>query len=134
MNGTARTFLIIGAIAGGLAVAFGAFGAHGLRAKLDPSMLSVYQTAVDYHFYHALGLLAVAFAADRLPGSRMIRIAGWTMLLGIVLFSGSLYVLSLSGIGKLGMITPLGGLAFMAAWAALAAGVFRSRAGGTATP
>jgi uncharacterized membrane protein YgdD (TMEM256/DUF423 family) len=128
LNSSSRIFLIIGAIAGGLAVITGAFGAHGLRAVIDPSKLSAWQTAVDYHFYHALGLCAVAFAAERMPGSRLIRAAGWLMLAGIVLFSGSLYVLSLSGIGKLGMITPFGGLAFIAGWLSLAAGLARKPA------
>lgn len=127
MNPHAKTFLLIAAIAGGLAVVLGAFGAHGLRAHIDPAMLSVYQTAVEYHFYHALGLIGVAFAADRFPASRLIRASGWAMLLGIVLFSGSLYALSLSGIGRLGMITPFGGLALITGWALLAVGLFRVR-------
>jgi uncharacterized membrane protein YgdD (TMEM256/DUF423 family) len=121
-------FLLLAAVLGGLAVVLGAFGAHGLRAIIDPAMLSVYQTAVQYHFWHALGLIGVAFAADRYPESRLIRAAGWAMLLGILLFSGSLYVLSLSGIGRLGMITPFGGLALIAGWVLLAAGLIRSSA------
>lgn len=125
MNPTARTFLLLAAITGGLAVILGAFGAHGLRARIDPAMLSVYQTAVEYHFYHALGLIGIAFAADRFPASRLIRASGWAMLLGIVLFSGSLYILSLSGIGRLGMVTPFGGLALIAGWALLAAGIIK---------
>ncbi len=126
MNNSAKTFLIIAAITSGLAVILGAFGAHGLRARLDPAMLSVYQTAVQYHFYHALGLIGVAFAADRFPQSRLIRAAGWFMLLGIVLFSGTLYALSLSGIGRLGMVTPFGGLALIAGWALLTLGLIKS--------
>lgn len=127
IHAPARMFLILAAIAAGIAVVLGAFGAHGLRERIGPDMLSVYQTAVDYHFWHALGLVAVAFAADRLPESRMIRAAGWLMLLGIVLFSGSLYLLSLFTIGRIGMVTPFGGLAFIVAWALLALGVYRGK-------
>lgn len=120
--------MIIGAIASGLAVVTGAFGAHGLSAIIDPSKMPAWQTGVEYHFYHALGLFAVAFAADRAPHSRLVRSAGWLMIAGILLFSGSLYLLALSGIGRLGMITPFGGLAFIAGWACLAAGLLRSSA------
>jgi uncharacterized membrane protein YgdD (TMEM256/DUF423 family) len=126
MNAGARLFLLFAAVLAGLAVVLGAFGAHGLRAIIDPAMLSVYQTAVEYHFWHALGLIGVAFAADRYPGSRLIRASGWAMILGILLFSGSLYILSLSGIGRLGMITPFGGLALIAGWVLLAAGLLKS--------
>ncbi len=99
------------------AVAAGAFGAHALRQRLDPEMLAVFETGARYHMYHALGLVAVAFAVSQ---GRPANIAGWLMLIGIVLFSGSLYALSLSNIRQLGIVTPLGGLAFLAAWAALA--------------
>jgi uncharacterized membrane protein YgdD (TMEM256/DUF423 family) len=126
MNAQSRGFLALGSMAAALAVLMGAFGAHALRAKLDPAMLSVYHTAVTYHFYHALGLAIVGFTCEKVPASRLVRLAGWLMLAGIVLFSGSLYVLSLGGMGALGAITPFGGLAFIVSWVLLAAGVIRA--------
>ena len=119
--GSARLFLAIGCIAAVLAVAFGAFGAHALKARLAPELLQVYKTGVEYHFYHALGLILVGLAAFHLPQSVWLRAAGWAMLAGIVLFSGSLYLLALTGITRLGAITPLGGLGFIAAWGLFAA-------------
>jgi uncharacterized membrane protein YgdD (TMEM256/DUF423 family) len=114
-----RSFLLIAAIFGGLGVGLGAFGAHGLRARLSPEMLAVFETGVRYHMYHALALLAVAALLPRMD-SRALVAAGWLFTGGIVVFSGSLYVLALSGITVLGAITPLGGLAFLAGWVALA--------------
>lgn len=125
MPPSARTFLFLGSVAAGLAVIMGAFGAHALKAKIGPELIAAYQTGVQYHFYHALGLLAVALTAHRLPSSRFIRWAGWSMLLGIVLFSGSLYMLALTSTGWLGAITPFGGLAFMVGWALLAFGAIK---------
>ena len=101
-----------------LAVALGAFAAHGLKARLTPDLLAVWETAVRYHVYHALALLAVAFAADRWP-SRAVSNAGWCFLGGIVVFSGSLYLLALTGERRLGAVTPVGGLLFLAGWALL---------------
>ena len=114
-----RTFLLIGALAGFLAVAFGAFGAHALRSRLSPDMLAVFETGVRYQMYHALALLLVAAAAARF-GGWMVTAAGWLFTVGIVLFSGSLYALALTGVTTLGAITPIGGLAFLAGWALLA--------------
>jgi uncharacterized membrane protein YgdD (TMEM256/DUF423 family) len=114
-----RTFLLIGALAGFIGVALGAFGAHGLRSRLSADMLSVFETGVRYQMYHALAILIVALAAARLDGW-LIRAAGWLFTGGIVLFSGSLYALALSGITVLGAVTPIGGLAFLAGWACLA--------------
>ncbi|MHB1142410.1 MAG: DUF423 domain-containing protein [Sulfuricaulis sp.] len=94
----------------------GAFGAHGLKAKISADMLAVYQTGVHYHLFHALGLLAVGIVATQIADSVWLRWSGWLMLLGIILFSGSLYVLSVSGLRWLGMVTPFGGVAFIAAW------------------
>ena len=122
-----KTFLILGAINAFLCVAIGAFGAHGLKEKLSADMLAVYQTAVQYHFYHALGLVAVGLVLLHFPESRPVAWSGWTMLAGIVLFSGSLYVLSLTGVRWLGAITPLGGVAFLLAWALLAYGVWDAK-------
>jgi uncharacterized membrane protein YgdD (TMEM256/DUF423 family) len=111
-----KLFLILGGINAALVVMLGAFGAHGLKAKLTADMLAVYQTGVHYHLFHALGLLAVGLVATQIADSVWLRWSGWLMLLGIILFSGSLYVLSVSGLRWLGMVTPFGGVAFIAAW------------------
>ena len=103
-----------------LAVALGAFAAHGLKARLAPEMLAVFETGVRYQAYHALGLFAAAWASREWPG-RLPGAAAWCFLGGILLFSGSLYLLSLTGARKLGIITPFGGLFFLAGWALLAA-------------
>jgi len=113
-----RTFLLAGALAGLIGVAFGAFGAHGLRGRLSPDMLAVFETGVRYQMYHALALMALAALADRLNG-RLIETAGWLFVTGIVLFSGSLYLLAVTGVTVLGAITPVGGVAFLAGWACL---------------
>jgi uncharacterized membrane protein YgdD (TMEM256/DUF423 family) len=118
-----RNFLLIGALCGLLGVAFGAFGAHALRSRLSPEMLAVFETGVRYHMYHALALVATAALMGRLDG-RFISAAGWLFTAGIVLFSGSLYVLALTGVGIFGAITPIGGLAFLAGWACLAIASF----------
>ena len=118
-----RTFVLIGALAGVVGVGLGAFGAHGLRGRLSPEMLAVFETGVRYHMYHALALVATAALMGRLDG-RLIGAAGWLFTAGIVLFSGSLYVLALTGISVFGAITPIGGLAFLAGWACLAIASF----------
>jgi uncharacterized membrane protein YgdD (TMEM256/DUF423 family) len=107
----------LAAALGFVGVALGAFGAHGLRERLSPAMLEVYRTGVLYHLIHAVALLAVALGADRLARPQAVAIL---FSAGIVLFSGSLYALSITGARVLGMITPLGGLLFMAGWATLA--------------
>lgn len=126
MPATARLFLVLAALAGALAVMLGAFGAHALRAKLGPDLLAIWNTAVQYHFWHALALLAIGLAAVHLPESGALRWAGWLMLLGIVLFSGGLYSLALSGVRGLGAVTPFGGVAFILGWLALAWAVLRA--------
>ena len=119
-----RTFAAAGAISALIAIAAGAFGAHGLRARLTPDLLAVFETAARYQMYHALALLAVAWASSRWPvGS--VRAAGWLFIAGTIVFSGSLYVLSLTGQRWLGAITPIGGVLFLAGWLALAIGVLR---------
>lgn len=123
----ARIFLALGAVNAFLCVGLGAFGAHGLKQRLTPEMLVVYQTGVQYHFYHALALLAVGLVLIHFPASRPIKWSGWLMLAGIVLFSLSLYILSLTGIRGLGAITPFGGVSFLSAWALLAYGVWTSK-------
>ena len=122
---TAKFFLILGSLNAALAVALGAFGAHALKARLAPEWLAVFHTGVEYHFYHALGLLLVGLVAGQMSDSGYVRWAGWLMLAGIVIFSGSLYALSLSGLRGIGAAAPLGGAAFMAAWLALAVGVWK---------
>ncbi len=114
-----RFWLGAGAVSAALAVAAGAFGAHALRARLDPGALAVFETGARYQMYHALALLAVAWLAER-GGGGVARTAGWCFLGGTVLFSGSLYLLAVSGMGWLGAVTPLGGGLFLAGWLALA--------------
>lgn len=114
-----RRFFALGAVSAFLSVAAGAFGAHALRSRLAPDLLAVFETGARYQMYHALGLLAVGWAAARWPGP-LAAAAGWLFLLGTLLFSGSLYGLALSGTRWLGAITPLGGAAFLAGWICLA--------------
>jgi uncharacterized membrane protein YgdD (TMEM256/DUF423 family) len=110
-----RTFLFVGALAGFLGVGFGAFGAHALRGRLSPEMLAVFETGVRYQMYHALALLLTSVLAARMTGW-LVTAAGWSFTVGIVLFSGSLYALALSGVTVLGAVTPIGGLAFLLGW------------------
>ena len=126
-NASSKWLLILGSINMFLAVALGAFGAHALKASLPPDLMAVYHTGNQYHFYHALGLFAVAVAAALFRHSRLFGLSGAFMLAGLILFSGSLYVLSLTGQRWIGMVTPFGGLAFMIGWLLLAAGVWRGR-------
>jgi uncharacterized membrane protein YgdD (TMEM256/DUF423 family) len=120
-----RYFISLAAANGLLVVALGAFGAHALKARLDEYSLSIYQTAVQYHFYHSLALLGVGLMCLWHPQSTLLRISGSGFVLGILIFSGSLYLLSLTGVRWLGAITPLGGLAFMLGWACLALASWR---------
>lgn len=126
MAAGAKAFLVAGGGAALLAVALGAFGAHALKSRIPPEMLAVWRTAVEYHVFHALGLLAVGIVAAQLPDSTLLKWSGWLMLAGILLFSGSLYALALSGERWLGALTPIGGLAFLAAWALFVAAVLRA--------
>ncbi|MDX2262692.1 MAG: DUF423 domain-containing protein [Gemmatimonadales bacterium] len=122
MNG--RLAATLGASLAGLAVGLGAFGAHALRARVDARMLEVFETAVRYQMYHALGLLAVAYyLGQEAPGAGG---AAWSFLVGILLFSGSLYLMVATGHRWLGAVTPLGGVAFMLGWALLALAAWRS--------
>ncbi|MBN2785897.1 MAG: DUF423 domain-containing protein [Pontiellaceae bacterium] len=125
MNATAKLFLTIGSFSGALSVILGAFGAHGLKEKLSEKMLANWMTGVEYQFYHTLALLLLGLLALHLP-ARAIGGAGWAFTIGITLFSGSLYVMALTGITKLGMITPIGGLAFIVGWVLLAVSVIKS--------
>lgn len=122
----AKLFLMMASISGLLAVAIGAFGAHGLKQKLPADLLAVYQTGVQYHFYHTLALLAVGLLVHQFPQTTAFKSSGWLMVIGMLVFSGSLYLLAITGIRWLGAITPLGGIALLLGWAALAVGVYQS--------
>jgi len=125
MNASAQQLVSAGAILAFFGVALGAFGAHALKARLAADMLTVYQTGVQYHLWHALGVVLIGVLAQLLPASKWIPVAGWTMVAGIVIFSGSLYALSISGVRVLGAITPIGGVALLAAWLMLMYGVIK---------
>ncbi len=114
-----RLFFALGCVSGFLGVGLGAFAAHGLRSRLDAQMLAVFEVGVRYQMYHAFALLAVAWAQTRWPGT-LTTASGWLFVAGTLVFSGSLYALSLSGLRWLGAITPIGGLLFLAGWACLA--------------
>ncbi len=114
-----KLFFSLGALLSGLSVAAGAFGAHALRERVEPRMLEVFETAARYQMYHGLALLAVAYACSRWP-STLVSISGWLFVAGIVLFSGSLYVMTFTGARWLGAVTPLGGVCWIVAWLLLA--------------
>ena len=122
-----RLFFALGALAAFVGVALGAFAAHGLKSRLDANMLATFEIGVRYHMYHALALLAAAWACTKWP-NMLTATAGWLFLAGIVVFSSSLYVLALTGVRWLGAITPLGGLAFLAGWICLAWGTYKGAA------
>ena len=113
----AKLIIILAGVNGFLAVSIGAFAAHMLRDRLSPELLNTFQTGVQYHMYHALGLFGIGLMMLNFPASNLLRISAYLMMAGIVLFSGSLYLLSITGIRWLGAITPLGGLCFLTAWA-----------------
>jgi uncharacterized membrane protein YgdD (TMEM256/DUF423 family) len=118
-----KTFLLVGALAGFVSVAFGAFGAHALRGRLTPEMLAAFETGVRYEMYHALAILGVGLMMARM-GGWLFAVAGWLFTAGIVLFSGSLYVLALTGVTAFGAVTPVGGLLLLAGWACLIVAAF----------
>lgn len=115
-----RTFFLIASLLGSLSVALGAFGAHALRDRIEASMLANYQTGVSYMFYHTLALFIVVLALTRWPGSSQPVWAGWLFVIGIVFFSGSLFLMAFTGMRWLGAITPIGGVAFIGGWLLLA--------------
>ena len=117
-------FALAGAVSAALAVLAGAFGAHALRARVPLDLLTAFETGARYQMYHALGLLAVALLVERVPHVG-VRAAGWLFIAGTVLFSGSLYALTLTGVRALGAVTPFGGICFIAGWVALAIGMWR---------
>jgi uncharacterized membrane protein YgdD (TMEM256/DUF423 family) len=120
-----RVFIFLGSTAALVGVGLGAFGAHGLREKLPEPMMAVYQTAVQYHLIHALGLILIGCIVQGSPQTLLLQAAGWLLLAGILLFSGSLYGLSLTEIHGFGLITPFGGLCLLAGWALLALGIWK---------
>src|SRR6201995_1139587 len=120
-----RTFFLIGALSAFVAVAAGAFGAHGLKDRLSAEMLAIFEVGVRYQMYHAFALMAAAWASARWPGT-LASASGWLFIAGMVIFSGSLYLLSLTGQRWLGAITPVGGLAFLAGWLCLAGACWKS--------
>jgi len=122
-----RIFVLLGSINAFLAVACGAFGAHALRERLTPQLMTTWQTGVTYHLAHALGLLLVGVLARQHAESVYIGWAGWLLLTGIVLFSGSLYVLALTGARGFGAVTPIGGVALLGGWAALAVAMLKAK-------
>lgn len=120
-----KLFIVLGAINAFLAVALGAFGAHGLEGKLSEKMLEVWKTGVTYQMFHAIGLLVIGLLVGKFATASSFTWAGWLMLIGIVLFSGSLYALSTTGIKVFGPITPLGGVAFLVAWVFVIVGAIK---------
>lgn len=120
-----KLFILLGSLNALIGVALGAFGAHGLKTKVAPEMLTVWNTAVQYHLIHALGLLLIGILYHLMPDASLIKTAGWSILLGIILFSGSLYALVLTGTKPLGIITPIGGVAFLIGWLLIAIAAWR---------
>lgn len=114
-----KIFIIIGAINAFLSVALGAFGAHGLEGKVEPKYLEIWKTGVQYQMFHAAGMILVGILIGQVQASSLLNWSGWMMLAGTVIFSGSLYALTLSGVKVLGAITPIGGVAFLAGWVLL---------------
>lgn len=119
-------FILLGAVNAFLAVTLGAFGAHGLKNQLSDDMLAIYQTAVQYHMFHALGLILIGVISVEAAQAAYLKGAGWLLFVGIILFSGSLYCLSLTGVRILGAITPFGGLCFLLGWLMLSWVAFRT--------
>lgn len=121
----AKIYLMIAALSGFFAVALGAFGAHGLKARLSDDMMLIYQTAVQYHFYHTFALLGAALLLLYYPQAGAFKWSAGFMVAGVLVFSGSLYLLTFTGLRWLGAVTPFGGLAFLAGWAVMAVGVYQ---------
>lgn len=121
-----RLFFSIASLLGGLAVALGAFGAHAMRGRVAENLLANYETGVKYHFYHALALVAVVVAIQRWPSSNLPVIAGWAFVIGVAIFSGSLYIMAFTGLRWLGAITPIGGVSLIVGWVCLLLVAWRS--------
>jgi len=127
-GGQARPFVILGAVIALCAVAAGAFGAHGLRGRAAPELLAAFETGARYQMFHALALFAIGWWVDRVP-SRLVNVAGWLMVAGTVVFSGSLYAMTLTGARWLGAVTPAGGVLLLLGWACFALAALRTRTG-----
>lgn len=125
MNATTKKFLVIGTILMALGIGIGAFGAHGLKKLVSEEMLAVFHTGVEYQFYHALGIFVVAFIAHLKPEESYINTAGYLMLIGVLIFSFSLYFLVLFNIPLLGLLTPIGGVTMMLSWIVLLLGILK---------
>lgn len=134
MNKQSRTFLSLGAAMLCLATAFGAYASHAFAAQADAAALSAFSTAVDYHFYHGFGLLAVSVFTQLDPRMRLVRVAGWLLVTGIVLFCGGIYATTFGAPQSFGAVVPLGGIAFLLAWAVLALGAWTAARTRTTDP
>jgi len=121
-----KLFLFLAGAFGFLSVAIGAFGAHALKARISPEMLEINHTGAQYQMYHSLALLAVAILLKFYPDSKFFNMAGWLFVAGIIIFSGSLYALSLTGVKTLGAVTPIGGLCFLGGWACVLVGAWKA--------
>ncbi len=124
--GLSKVFLLLGSVNALIAVLLGAFGAHGLKSKLTGEMMAIFQTGVQYHFYHSLGLIAVGLIINQFANTNLFKWSGWLMFTGILLFSGSLYILSISNMRWLGAIAPFGGTSFIFAWLLLIIGIIKT--------
>ena len=122
-----RKWIAIGSVLGGLAVALGAFGAHSLRDVLTPSALETFETGVRYQFYHAVAIILAGLVLGRDPSAKLANAAGWLFMIGVAIFSGSLYLLTITGMRWLGAITPIGGVAFIVGWACLGLAAWRGK-------
>ena len=123
-----KKFLVLGSISGFLGIALGAFGAHALKSSLAPESMTIFETALRYQMYHTFALIVAGWGMKQFPARPFIA-AGWCFVGGIVLFCGSLYVLAISGVRALGVVTPFGGLAFLGGWSSLAWGFWKARNG-----
>ena len=125
MKKSTQLYLFLGSINAGLSIILGAFGAHYLKNYITNELIKTFNTGVEYHFYHSFGLFVIAFVFYLLPDSKLLKWSGRLMMMGILLFSFSLYILSITGIRSLGIITPFGGLAFVSAWVLLATAIIK---------
>jgi uncharacterized membrane protein YgdD (TMEM256/DUF423 family) len=122
-----KLLISLGSLNAAFAVIMGAFGAHALSAKIAPEALATFQTGVHYHFYHSLGLIVIGIVSRTAKPSTALSVSGWTMLTGIFLFSGSLYLISITGIRSIGIVTPFGGILFILSWVLLAIASFKQK-------
>ena len=126
VNPERLALIVIGCLTLFAATALGAYGTHGVQGVVDAAQWSAYEVAVDYQFYHGLGIIAAGILADRFPGSRLVAWSGWVLLIGVAAFSGSIYATTFGAPEAVGALAPVGGLAMMAGWLMLPAGVWRA--------